>query len=93
MTDYGWLIELPFTAQGGGQLCYVALSDGPFPLVRLIGRRKTVEQIESPFTFTPDSNAALRFARREDAEAFMAKFDRFILHGLVTEHAWENPDG
>lgn len=92
MTETGWLIELPLTAKIGGQLHYVALSQGDWPKYADLpvwrrGRDRLEEYI-TPVEYTPDSNKALRFARKQDAEEFMSKFQRFIIHGAVTEHIW-----
>ncbi len=88
--EKGWLIELPLTASAGGRLCWVALEDGPFPLFRTLNHCEDYDfqKIASPLRFTPESNEALRFARKVDAENFMAKFDRYLLHAIVIEHAW-----
>lgn len=88
----GWLIELPLTAAGGGRLCWAALKDGPFPLFRTLNHSEDYDfqKIDSPLRFTTDSNEALRFARKIDAERFMAKFDRYLLHAIVTEHSWSD---
>lgn len=89
-TETGWLIELPLTAARGGRLCWVALSDGAFPLFRTLSHNEDYDfqRAETPLIFTPDHNAALRFARKQDAEAFMTKFDRFLVHAVATEHQW-----
>ena len=93
-TEYGWLIEMPITARCGGRLQYVALSDGTWPRLATLpvcsGKRAQILEYVSPLEFTPDSNEALRFARKEDGEAFLRKFGHFILQGVVCEHGWDN---
>lgn len=91
--ETGWLIELPYTASGGGRLCWVALKKDRFPRYRIRGHYDDFnsEKAESPLEFTSDSLKALRFARKEDAELFMSVFDNFLLHAVATEHAWVAP--
>lgn len=88
--ETGWLIELPLTQRGGGRLCWVALEEGPWPLFDTLRTNEDYDlrKCTSPLRFTPESSEALRFARKEDAEAFMRKFDRFLLHAVATEHMW-----
>jgi hypothetical protein len=35
-----------------------------------------------------DSNEAIRFSRKEDAEGFITMFDVFLLNPVATEHEW-----
>jgi hypothetical protein len=84
----GWLIE-----EVGAGLHWIALSTDVWPLLRI---RRTlalrdddkIEQYQTPIRRVKDASEALRFARREDAEAFAALFSRFLLHPRVTEHEW-----
>ena len=90
--ETGWLIELPWTAAGGGRLCWVALKPGRFPLFKTLKHNEDYDfqKIESPLKFTPESNEALRFSRKVDAEAFIEKFDLYLMHAIATEHQWIN---
>lgn len=90
LVETGWLIEFPWTANGGGRLCWAALNEEKFPYFEVIDRNEDyfVRKHKSPFRLTPDSTEALRFSRKQDAEAFMAKFDLFLLHPVATEHQW-----
>jgi hypothetical protein len=82
--ERGWLIE----DKSAGSIHYMALEDEPFhadpdhrcPTVR----RRWL----SPLRFTKDANEALRFGRKEDADAFVRVFNRFMLLPEVTEHFW-----
>lgn len=89
--ETGWLIELPFTAHCGGTLCYVALNGVSWPRFATKSKLKsrlTVQECNSPLRFTTDSNEALRFARRQDAEAFVVQFSSFLIEPVVSEHQW-----
>jgi len=89
--ETGWLIELPITASGGGRLCWVGIEEGaPFPRFHTLRHDEDYDfqKIASPLKFTVDSNDALRFARKIDAERFAEKFSNYLLHAVVTEHAW-----
>lgn len=95
MTDAtGWLIE---DRSSGGSLYMAMIEDGRFGETKekSIGRFK-FERYESPLCFVKDSNDALRFARKEDAEAFVRVFRKFMLVPEVLEHCWpaalEQPD-
>jgi hypothetical protein len=80
--ETGWLIE---EEAGDGIIHWIALAEN-------IWRRGWYDASESKFP-TPvervkDANEALRFARRQDAEAFADLFQRYLLCPKVTERAW-----
>ena len=93
MSETGWLIELPLTGKNGGRLCWVTLEDKRLDRFRTVreGEDYEFQRREFPLKYTPDSNQALRFARKEDAELFMRVFDYFLLHAVATEHKWMVP--
>lgn len=90
--ETGWLVE----ENVGGFIHWIALSIDEWPRVKITTRRARMNadfDIEETRYLTPvirvkDANAALRFARKEDAEAFIRLFDRFLLHPVATEHQW-----
>lgn len=87
MVETGWLIE----ENSDFAPHWIALSKEPWPSIKVrqrLGREHEVEKYKTPVVRVKDSNAALRFARKEDAEAFMAMFDRFLLLPVATEHQW-----
>lgn len=87
--ETGWLIESPFTARSG-RLCWVAIADKPFPMFRTLNHNEDYDfqRANNPLEFVTDSNLALRFARKSDAEAFIKLFDRFLIGPVATEHKW-----
>lgn len=89
--ETGWLIESPFTARSG-RLCWVAIADKPFPMFRTLNHNEDYDfqRVDSPLEFVTDSNLALRFARKSDAEAFIRLFDKFLIGPVATEHKWMN---
>jgi len=90
LVETGWLIELPWTASSGGRLCWVAFGDQKLPYFEVIDRNDDylIRKHKTPLRFTSESNEAIRFARKEDAEAFMRVFDMFLMHAVATEHQW-----
>jgi hypothetical protein len=86
--DAGWLVEEEF----GDIIHWIALSQDKWPLFKTRLRRERLEmdQYISPVLRVKDAAKALRFARKEDAEAFIALFDRFLLHAKATEHIWDD---
>lgn len=85
--ERGWLIE----EDAVGFCHWIALEMDSWPRrdVRL-ARNKSFEREEyrTPVRRVKDASEALRFARREDAEAFIKLFDRFLLAAKATEHEW-----
>ena len=94
LVERGWLIEFPWTKHSGGALQYAALAKGKWPRYNTIRRTRLVEhdEYQTPIEMVADSNDAIRFARKEDAEAFVVLFDRFLLHPVIAEHQWIGPD-
>ena len=94
----GWLIE----ENAGGVIHWIALAENEWPLYeRVEVKRRGVQPLASdddweidksrylsPIKRVKDANEALRFARKEDAEALIKLFDRFLLCPVATEHAW-----
>lgn len=89
----GWLIE----EDAGGFIHWIALASDAWPRydVKTIARTADYEmdreKYRSPVERVKDSNDAIRFARKEDAEAFIRLFDRFLLCPKATEHCWRLP--
>ena len=85
--ETGWLIEEQF----GSDTHWIALSDGSQGWTNLADfDDQILIKNDSPFRRTKDSNEALRFARKADAEAMIAKFDIHLLHPVATEHMWSD---
>lgn len=87
--ERAWLIE----QNGGGFVHWVALAENNWPRYKQRRGRRLGELLEldaylTPVRFVKDANEALRFARKEDAEAVIKLFDRFLLHPVATEHEW-----
>lgn len=90
IAETGWLVECPHGAHGGP--LWVALTDEPLRSFQLIENEDyELRKIAYPLRYVKDSIEALRFARKQDAEAFMKKFDPFLLHAVATEHQWITP--
>lgn len=89
--ETGWLIE----EEAGGVIHWIALANFAWPLTKIkqVGSRRDydAERYMSPVQRVKDSNDALRFARKVDAEAFIQLFDRFLLCPKATEHCWPTP--
>ena len=91
----GWLVEEPF----GPHIHWIALAEKSWPRVKPTYRYSsttgdvTAEVVEylTPVVRVKDASEALRFARKEDAEAFIRLFDRFLLAAVATEHEWVGP--
>lgn len=89
--ETGWLVELPLIARSGGMPHWVAFKSHGVSRWRTVsddGDDWRFQERDFPLEYTPDSNAALRFSRKQDAEAFIKAFDRFLLHAVATEHMW-----
>lgn len=83
--ETGWLIE----ENAGGITHWIALSDGPQHWHKLADLEEhELFKADTPVRRVKDSNEALRFARKVDAEAFIVKFDVFLLHAVATDHQW-----
>lgn len=70
---------------------WIGLSTGAWPLLkvrRIVRDGDEIEQYQTPIRRVKDAGDALRFSRREDAEAFANLFSRFLLHPRITEHQW-----
>jgi hypothetical protein len=85
--EIGWLIE----ENAGGIAHWIKLAEGRHPYIEF--RHKRYGDLEQnrhhiPIDRTKDTSEALRFARKEDAGAFMHCFERFLLSPFVTEHIW-----
>ena len=87
--ETGWLVETKF----GPHIHYMGIKD-PHPYWR--ESRKKDEEFE-PYgrralvgllSFNKDSNDGLRFARKVDAEAFIAAFGQLLTDPKATEHIW-----
>jgi hypothetical protein len=89
LVETGWLIEFPWTA-GGGVLQYAALVDEQWPIIKAIKSDESmqIEKYQTPIKMVSDSNKAIRFARKEDAETFIILFNNFLLHPVISEHKW-----
>lgn len=84
--ETGWLIE---DRSPGDHSLYMKLGDDPIQCVDGNERRGRIfGKFLSPLGFTKVAGEALRFARKEDAEAFVRVFKRFMLAPEVTEHSW-----
>lgn len=84
----GWLIEEGVGPMG---IHWIGLSTGAWPLLkvrRIVRDGDEIEQYQTPIRRVKDAGDALRFSRREDAEAFANLFSRFLLHPRITEHQW-----
>lgn len=91
-SEYGWLVEHPF----GPHVHYVGIRD-PHPQWRKseakdrswspIGRHALTGLLE----FHKDASKALRFARKQDAEAFIAAFPNLLNDASAAEHQWPAP--
>lgn len=93
--EQGWLIEEDY-----GYGCHwITLAKDSWPRWKTSTRRSRrdsnldVETIEylTPVHRVKDANDALRFARKQDAEAFIALFERYLLHAKATEHEFVEP--
>lgn len=88
--ETGWLIE----EDAGGFIHWIALAEDAWPRTEVKDRRigartsRSFERYLSPVRRVKDANEALRFARKQDAEAFIKLFDRFLLCPVATEHCW-----
>lgn len=90
--ETGWLIE----EDAGGFVHWIALAEDQWPRYNLETRRSRrnadddviIERYKSPVRRVKDANEALRFARKEDADAAIKLFDKFLLHAKAAEHAW-----
>src|SRR5207237_4031619 len=74
---------------------WITLSQEPWPLIKVqhrLGNKFELEKYQTPIARVKDAGAALRFARKQDAEAFVAMFDKFLLHPVATEHSWPAPE-
>jgi hypothetical protein len=82
--ETGWLIEENAT----GVIYWVALAEDAWPRTKenRFSRRLGFEDYLSPVVRVKDANDALRFARKQDAEAFMGLFRIFLLAPIATEH-------
>jgi hypothetical protein len=89
MTDEtGWLIETKF----GPHTHWLKLDGEPWPRYDVSAYDgDELRKYAIPFNFTKDASEALRFARKEDAEAVMAMFQRFLIDPVATEHQWPAP--
>ena len=90
----GWLVEEPF----GPHIRWIALAEKSWPRVKPTYRYgsttgKVIAEVAeylTPVVRVKDANQAIRFARKEDAEAFIRLFDRFLLAATATEHEWHS---
>lgn len=90
--ETGWLIE----ENTSGHIHWIALAEDQWPLLKVSTRRSRRDSdydVETQRYLTPvkrvkDANAALRFSRKEDAEAMIRLFARFLLRPEATEHHW-----
>lgn len=90
--ESGWLIEESCT----GITHWIALAENEWPRYRVTTRRarmngdydREITEWRNPVVRVKDAGAALRFARKEDAEAFITLFAKFLLHPKATEHQW-----
>lgn len=78
--ETGWLIE----ENASGVIHWIALVENVWKYGWYISESAQ----PSPVRRVKDSNDALRFARQQDAEAFIKLFDRFLLCATPTEHEW-----
>jgi hypothetical protein len=89
--ETGWLVE----EDAGGVIHWIALANFAWPLTKIskVGSQRDydAERYMSPVQRVKDSNDALRFARKVDADAFIQLFDRFLLCPKATEHCWPMP--
>ena len=90
--ETGWLVETTF----GPHIHYMGIQD-PHPHWR---ETKSRDEEWSPYgrralvgmlSFNKDSNDGLRFARKVDAEAFIAAFGQLLTDPKATEHQWVGP--
>jgi len=90
--ETGWLIE----ENAGGYIHWIALVKDQWPHTKVTRRRDRmhsdndleITRYLSPVMRVKDASAALRFSRKEDAEALMELFSKFLLHPAATEHIW-----
>lgn len=84
--EAGWLIE----QHSNAVIDYVATAVEEWPRLKSAFKSYEIELDEylSPIRYVKDAGNALRFARREDAESFVALFRRFLLTPVIAEHAW-----
>lgn len=94
-TEYAWLIE----ENSGGFVHWIKLAEDEWPKTKVTTRRARmnsdhdveVTTYRTPVVRTKDASEAIRFARKQDAEAFLRLFDRFLLRAFATEHGWDQP--
>lgn len=84
MDEVGWLIE----EDARGITHWIALAKGQWPRTTRSTHPYVSDRYQTPVERVKDANLALRFARKEDAEAFIELFDRFLLNPEATEHCW-----
>jgi hypothetical protein len=89
--ETGWLVE----ESASGVIHWIALAENAWPRTKenRFSRRFGFKDYLSPIVRVKDANNALRFARKQDAEAFIRLFDRFLLCPIATEHCWHEPAG
>jgi hypothetical protein len=78
--ETGWLIE----EDAGGVIHWIALAENIWQRGWYASEGKSPMPVER----VKDANDALRFARKQDAEAFADLFQRYLLCPKVTEHCW-----
>ena len=88
--ETGWLIE-----EDGPH--WIALAKDSWPRWKYSTRRSRYDsdldlemrEYLTPIRRVKDANEAIRFARKQDAEAFLTLFSRYLLLAKVTEHAFD----
>ena len=93
MSETGWLVEEDY----GGGFHWITLPEYAWPTreTEVVSRYDDYEverhKWRNPIVRVKDAGQALRFARKQDAEAFIKMFDRFLLSPVATEHEWPSP--
>lgn len=82
----GWLVE----ENVGLPIHWIALETDNWPRTKISRIREDYDVVEyqSPVRRVKDAGEALRFSRKQDAEAFIALFGKFLLHPVATQHQW-----
>jgi hypothetical protein len=84
VAETGWLIE----ERAGSRLIYIAIVDGVAAAYNE-NYDPSAHAIRCGFIKrVTDASDALRFARQQDAEAFILAFRKALLAPVVAEHAW-----
>lgn len=82
--ETGWLIE----ENGTGITQWIALAKGSWPRTTRSTHPFVSERYVSMVERVRDASQAIRFARQEDADAFIALFGHFLFGPVATEHCW-----